>query len=378
MDSVIESPIISATKHDSSKHNVISNPTSLLQKYNLSQPDVEIPCDDNLFLILEPKISNFDDTAQYFGFDQPEVDIQIAEQSRELSMLWEWRDINGSDATYLAIIKIFLQMKEQNLAEIVLQHFKEYQPKPIKSFVYPEKVTKYGNWDEKSMAEQEQIKNRLFNENKDIRKKFASLTRRIFCSFKDNNVDVTELKIFLYSYGFSDNTPILPHTTLLPEFESATDLDGIFLVLSKYYSSWLNIQLLKAIVEEFGNEEDQKEMKAYEEELAHYLQRSIYEIPSKFFAPGHKNTDLIFLFVLLPNNVPSGEDIEDITRNMSQLLGISDGILQFIGFKNCSILLKFGVPKQLIHINTIRNFVETHFNIVKKGYTFSGDLSLLW
>ena len=380
MDSVLESAVMTASNNEDNVilHSRSNNLTSLLQKYNLSQADVEKPCDDNLFLILEPKISNYDDTAPYFGFNQPEVDIQIEEQSKELSMLWKWRNRNGSDATYLAIMKIFLDMKEQNLAETVLQHFKQCQPKPIKSFVYPEEVSEYGNWDEKSTAEREHIKNRLFNENKIIREKFAFLTRRIIRSFKSSNVDVTELKLFLFSFGVSDNIPTPVHGTLLPNFESATNLDSLFLILCRYYSSWLNIQLLEVIVKGFGTEEDKKDMKAYEDELADYLKRSIYEIPSKSYAPGHKNADLIFLYLLLPNNVlPTGKDVEDITHNMSQLLGISDGILQFIGFKNCSILLKFGVPKPLLHINTLRNVIEMYFNAEKKGYTFNGDLSLL-
>ena len=382
IDSVLESTVITASNF------VLHSPSdlcSLLQKYNLSKANVEKQCDDHLFLTLLPQLSNLEVTAPYFELTRPEIEEirnhKTRERSRNISMLWKWRKKNGSDATYLAIVQVFLCMKDQNLAEIVLQHFKarfQHQPKTIKSRVYPEKAG-YENWDRKSPAEREVIKNLLFKQNENIREKFAYLTDMILDSFKSRNVELNRLKMFLYSYGIPTNIPTPTNATLLPHFQNATNLEELFLILCRDNVSWFNIQLLKVIVKKHGTKEDQKHMKAYEDDLADYLKQSIYKIPSKSYAPGHKNAYLIFLYLLLPNNVlPTGEDVEDITRNISQLLGISDGIVQFIGFKNCSILLKFGVPKQLLHVNTLRSFIEMYFNPEKKGYTFIGDLSLLW
>ena len=390
MDTISKSVVLTTSNKRSEElkpHNfVVHSPSdlnSLLQKYNISQANVEKSCDDNLFLTLLPQLSRFEDTAPYFGFTQPEIEeIQIdktTERSRKLSMLWKWRSKNGSGATYLAIMEVFLSMRDKNLAEIVLQHFKQCQPQLIDSCVYPEKVSKYGNWNRKRKAEQEQIKNLLFVENQNIREKFASLVQHILQSFKSSNVSLKHLKMFLYSYGIPVNTPT-PHAALLPHFESATDLDDAFLIVSRDYSSWLNIQLLKVIVKSFGSNRDQEKIKAYEGELVVYLQRSIYEIPSKSIAPGHENAGLISLFVLLPNKgVPSGEDVVNITRNLSRLLCISDGILQFISFEDCSILLIFGVPEQLLRINALQSLVQKYFtfDVTKKGYTFNDDLALI-
>ena len=143
-----------------------SDLSSLLLKYSLSNSDIEKQCDDVLFLTLSSQISNFNDTAPYFGFTQPEIEEirndKPMERSRKLSLLWKWRSRNGSDATYLAIVNVFLRMKDQNLAEIVLQHVKgmfQHQPQPIGSYVHPERVNSYDNWERKSAAEKEQIKN---------------------------------------------------------------------------------------------------------------------------------------------------------------------------------------------------------------------------
>ena len=41
------------------------------------------------------------------------------------------------------------------------------------------------------------------------------------------------------------------HIMLLSHFESAVDLDDVFLISCRDYTSWFNIQLLEAIVEKF-------------------------------------------------------------------------------------------------------------------------------
>ena len=384
MDSVLQS----TSNEGTGEHNVLTHGqpdlNNLLHKYSLSQVSIEKPCDDDLFLTLLPQISSFNDIAPYLGFTQPEIEeIQIdktTERSRKLSMLWKWKSRNGSDATYLAIVKVFLHMNDQNLAEIVLQHIErsfQHQPQPMESSIYPENTSSYGNWDTKSAADKEQIKNLLFKENEEIRKKFSFLIQNIVDSFESSNVKVKRLKMFLYSYG---SIPKPAHVTLLSHLESAADLDDVFLILCRDYISWFNIQLLKAIVERFGNRKDEDEMKIYEVQLVCYLKRSIFEIPSKSFAPGHENADLVSLFILLPDDVlPTGEDVNNITRNLSQLLGISDGILQFIGYQNCSILLMFGIPEQLLRISASKSLIEKYFtfDISKKGYTFNNDLTLV-
>ena len=387
----LESLVITGSNENNGEpisHNALthgpSDMNSLLQNYNLSQANIEKPCDDDLFLTLLPQISSFNDTAPYFGYTQTEIEeIRIdkpTERTRTLSMLWKWRNRNGSDATYLAIMKVLLRMSDQNMAEIVLCHIKtrlQHQPQTIDSYVYPERACSYSNWDKKSAGDKEQIKNRLFNQSQDIRTKFSFLTQNILDSFESGNVEVKRLKMFLYTYGSS---PKPTHDTPFSRFESAANLVDVFLVLCRDYASWFNIQLLKAIVKQFGSENDQKEMKIYEDELVCYLQRSIFEIPSKSFAPGHENAGLIPLFVLVPDDVClTGNDIKNITHNLSQLLGISDGILQFIGFDDCSILLIFGVPEELLHIKALQSLIEKYFTFdaTKKGYTFNDDLDLI-
>ena len=90
----------------------------------MTQDNLNISCDDELFLALIPEITSLDDTAPYFRLTQSEIK-EIREdtpgaRSRKWNMLQKWRSKNGSDATYLSIVNIFIQMRDQRLAELVL------------------------------------------------------------------------------------------------------------------------------------------------------------------------------------------------------------------------------------------------------------------
>ena len=356
---------------------------SLLTIFELSQASLAKQCcDDSLFLTLMLEIPSFEDAAPHFGFTQAEIselryDYQ-RERSRRLHMLWTWKRKNGSDATYLAIVTIFLKMNDRHLAEVVLKYYCKNQvnvPR-IDSHVNPVRVSKYQNWDNMSKFEQEKIKNSLYEETQIIRKKYSFLTDDILNSMEKRGIEIDRLKLFLATYGVPAGES---NAVILPRFESATTLAGVLLLMHMYYSSWFNIQLFKDVVERFGNDDDQSKFKEYKEcDLVPYLRRSIFEIPSKSFGPGDITTGLISLHLFLPDDViPTGQDVKIIRRRLCKLLGIVDGILQFIGYEEGSTILIFGVPEALLHNAKFEKSVEKYFahDITEKMYTFSGDLA---
>ena len=117
----------------------MSDLQSLVANYKLLQTDLEKQCDDDLLLTLMEKIESFSDTAPYFKLTPPEInEIQLdnnTERTKKLGMLMKWRDKNGSDATYLSIVSIFLCMENRRLAEIVLQHVKDLKQKEVSIFI---------------------------------------------------------------------------------------------------------------------------------------------------------------------------------------------------------------------------------------------------
>ena len=355
---------------------------SLLTRFKLSPDRLEKQCSDNLFLILKKEIPSFEDAAPHFGFTQPEI-VELrgdfdTERRRKLEMLWNWRRRKGSDATYLAIVRIFLRMNDKQLAEVVLG-FEDLKVPSIDSRLNPAIVTKYPNWDNMSEFEREKIKNTLYLENQKIRRKYASLTDDFLNSLEKRDVKVGNLKLFcITTYGVSqgESTPTLPF-----KLESADTLADVLITMHVSGSSWFNIQVLKDIVEQFGSDDDKKKMKAYEEnELAPYLQRSIFEMPSKSFGSYDATTGLLSLVLLLPDAViPTGQDVVAIRHNLSQLLGITNGTLLFIGYENGSTILIFGIPEAVLHIPQVQSIIEKCFtlNNVKNIFNFNGDLAQL-
>ena len=134
-NSVLKTAVVKEETGELNPHNVVTHVPSLLnrllQKYNLSQSNIEKQCDDNIFLTLLPHIS-FNHSAFVFRLTQPEIEeIQkdfSTQKLRSLNMLWKWRRRTGSDATYLAITKLFLHMNDRYLAEIVLRYVFNISP----------------------------------------------------------------------------------------------------------------------------------------------------------------------------------------------------------------------------------------------------------
>ena len=342
----------------------------LLTIFKQSKENLDKPCCDNLFETLKTEIPSFEVAAPYFGFKEPEI-VELRsdfsyERQRRLQMLWKWKAKNGSDATYLAIVQVFLKMGNKQLAECVLGFCcREKEVPSIDSHVNPSKVKKYQNWESMSNFEREKITNKLHVENQEIRIKYSFLVDNFLTSLQKREIEVNRLKLFLTSYSG------VPQVTLL----NATTLAEVLLIIQTSYSSWFNIQLFEHIVEQFGSDDDKENMRAYEESyLVPYLQRSIFEMPSKSFG-GNETTDRISLGLRLPNEViPTGQDVAIIKHKLSQHLGITDEILLFIRYDEGSTILIFEAPEALCHIAVLRNMIEKT-DTTKRIYTITDDLA---
>ena len=288
------------------------------------------------------------------------------ERSRRLHMLWKWRRRNGSDATHLVIITIFLQMENRLLAELVLKTQScEITSIAIDSHVNPERVSRYGNWEALNKVEKEQIINTLISENEIVRAKFAFLSDEILISFEQRAIPVDRLKLFIVSYGVP-----------LSKLENASTLAAVMLILHGYYISWFNITLFKHCVVRFGSDNDQEEIAVYEtQHLAPYLKRSIFEISSKSFVSSPENTDLVCLYLLIPDEIPlTGQDVEKMRYNLCEMLDIKDRIIQFNGYEPGSTILIFGMPKALICIPSLQTLEKYYIiDLDKKTYTLKND-----
>ena len=210
-------------------------------------------------------------------------------------------------------------------------------------------------------------------ENQIIRNKYSLLVEGILASFEKRKIEVDHLKLIIIT-SLGEIADALKY-----KYENASTLAGVLLFLHESGTSWFNIELFKSIVEKFGSDDDKRNMKVYEQnDLVPYLERSIFEIPSNSFGPCSGTADQISLGLRLPNDViPTGNHVAVIRHNLSQLLGISDGILVFIRYDEGSTILIFGVPEALMHIALLQSTIGEYFtpDMSKRTYTFRADLT---
>ena len=102
-------------------------------------------------------------------------------------ILWAWKKKNGNAATSMELVKVFLRMSYQIVAERVLK----YLPKvtePLQSQFTFEPQNAYPNWDVLTESEQEAVRNKLRNENCDVCKAFTILLSQLIDSFEERKV----------------------------------------------------------------------------------------------------------------------------------------------------------------------------------------------
>ena len=99
----------------------------LIQKKSLTMEQLSWECDDILFLELSSQIPRSGLTLPLsVGLTSADVE-QIKrdkdnERERIIATLLKWKERNGGDATYLALVKIFIRYQNCELAEFILDH----------------------------------------------------------------------------------------------------------------------------------------------------------------------------------------------------------------------------------------------------------------
>ena len=109
---------------------------NLLRRNSLRKEQLYLKCDDQLFNSLSRQITHFDLLGLNLGLTRPQI-VEIGrdkdnERSRIMETLWKWRERNGSSATYLALIEVFIEDEKIESAEFVLSFFiQQEQPQSL-------------------------------------------------------------------------------------------------------------------------------------------------------------------------------------------------------------------------------------------------------
>ena len=321
-----------------------------MSQYNLSHDNLEKECDDGLFIEISRHIDDY--TTVGYGLNLSEYTLESISQSKEsdierkIAVLWAWKRKNGSAATAIKLVNAFLRIEDRFVAESILNYLskkttsKEHQ---VQCLLAPEKVKhQYPKWEELTESDKERVRNKLKEENRDVREAYAVFVVQLTESMESRGVDPTLIQVLVHSYTTSESIQQLPVVFKFAE----NSIGGVFSELSKH-CTWFNYELFQVIVKIKGNEDEKQYLKTYEDDhLVPYLSRSIYEIPC---AQSQNQSRTNILFKMSTDICLTGNEVKVIQRKLAKLLDLeSSMLLHFEHYNDGCIELVFSLPTVIL------------------------------
>ena len=318
-----------------------------MSHYNLSHEELEKECGDGLFIEISQHVDDY--TLVGYGLSLSGDTLKNISQEkktdieRKNAVLWAWKRKHGSAATVLELVKVFLKLEDHFVAELILKclsqktTLEEYQ---MPCNLAPQKANKcYPNWANLTESEQEAVKNRLMDENRDVREAYTVLVLQLINSFKERKVDPNDIQSLVHSFGALEGIQQLPAVFNFVD----TSISGVFSELTKH-CTWFNYELFQVIVKFKGKKAEKQYLKTYEDDhLTPYLNRSIFEIPC---TSSHDQSQCNLLFFKVSGDLYiTGKEVKAIQRNLAKLLGLKNSaLLHFENYNDGCIDLVFSLP----------------------------------
>ena len=350
-----------------------------LVPYGLQYEDLDKECVDSLLIEVSRHLQLIDHIKVGHCLNLSSKILESITQNkqddvkREIAMLWKWKAINGSAATSMELVKTFLKMEDGLLiAKFILRYLsKKFSPEPLKTtfHIAPEKAKdRYPDWDDLPESEKEAVRNKLIDENRDVRKAYANFIVQLIQSFIKRQVEPRLVKPLVRSFGSSeDNRHQL-------DFDKHDSIADVLDELSRH-CTWFNYESFKVIVEILGNEDEKTYLKTYEENhLMPYLKRSIFEIPCGSHSQSQRTN---LLFKVSKDLSITGKETKAVQRNLAKLLDLDDGtILHFEDYNIGSIELIFSLPNVILNESSHKSqlFAFIEWNKSKNCYEINVDL----
>ena len=182
-----------------------------------------------------------------------------------------------------------------------------------------------------------------FNSNiKSIQKKFADLLTSTRKSLKEQQVDLLDLVAHLMGFSLFSAVLVKQEALLADrcrDLENADSIDRIFVILSPFWS-FLDYEILEAIIDEFGTDNDHSNLRQYVKDLKKALSQ---------VEPGTltiKEDTYIKLYVKLDTDVNEAlRRYRDIKATIARIFGVEVYALQLCSVEDGCIELIFRYPK---------------------------------
>ena len=318
-----------------------------MSHYDLSHKELERVCDDGLFIEISQHVDDY--TSVGDGLDLSGDTLENISQekktdiARKNAVLWAWKRKNGSAATAIELVKVFLKLKDRFVAELILKYLSKEttsEEHQMPCILVPEKAKEcYPNWAVLTESEQEAVKNRLMDENRDVREAYTVFVIQLINSFKEREVDPNDVQSLVHSFGALEGSQQLPAVFNFVD----TSISGVFSELTKH-CTWFNYELFQVIVKYKGEEAEKQYLKTYEDDhLTPYLNHSLFEIPC---TSSHDQSQCnLLLFKVSSDLYITGKEVKAIQRNLAKLLGLKNSaLLHFENYNDGCIELVFSLP----------------------------------
>ena len=345
---------------------------NLLSQYGLQYKDLEIECDDSLIIAVTQNIDDYVNVGR--GLTLSRETLQSISQDydndmhRKNAVLWAWKIKNGNNATYIELLKAFIKMRDRSVIESILKYTsrKTTSKQTVTSIHLSPEMAKdpYPNWEDLTDTQKEAERNKLMDENHDVRKAYTTCINQLIDSFSKRKVEPMRIRTLANCYCGGQ---LFPEVVDSKEDSIAT----VFNTLTGKHSTWFNYELIQVIVDNIGNDDEKEYLEIYKKKhLIPYLNHSLYEIPCSPSNDQYR-TNLVF-------KVPialTGNEVKSIQRNLAKLLGIEDCVtLYFEDYNVGCIELVFSLPTVVLESTSpkFQPFIEWKESI--QSYKVKVDL----
>lgn len=179
----------------------------------------------------------------------------------------------------------------------------------------------------------------------EIHEKFATLQTRIRESLS-SKVCAKNIAAHVIAYGIvnqssDEKLKFLKHDTL----------EEVFSILSDHWS-FLDYDLLKSIVKNYGSEDEESEIEKYQKQLKLFCERRVSEVPKEFIQlqkkSEHDLRDKVIIKLKLDH--PKLKDIKDLKSKLCNVMSIEPATLQIVNVHLGCVEVIFLVSKHISYV----------------------------
>ena len=207
-----------------------------------------------------------------------------------------------------------------------------------------------------SEAEREDFEHQIRLDVERIRCKFTMLQSALRKSLTQKEVKAKQIVAHVIGYGIFKDKHQDKDESLLKSSEeklrSATSIEDVFIELSNYWSC-IEYDILTIIIDEYGDDNDQKMIQEYRDAVKVFFQnRKISEIPKDSkFTNGHSSGETHERVIIKLNlDNPHLQTVTDLKSKVCEILGVKPSVLLIEEIKEGCIEVILLVPKHVVKV----------------------------